>query len=297
MNSKERKTRLCLLPSCKGKRFDLVHKFPMDNERAEKWKTILNMPELRNLSIDIIRKRYFICSKHFRKEDYKNCESRNLNKTAYPRLYLSFDSNLELSELSPNGQTKFLHQDDDRSNGSKVLDEFISIENDVHTPISTAQFLLNKQPQFLQEIVLPESARIVATNNKKKKIFAKTVSNVVGNIMNNPQNRIEASIQEIRVNVPHNVLLQDSFIIASNMPVAANDDDFVSMKEDIALLEVVNDEEFLTDFDKSPLLLQSNNNDFITHENVEVVGYKPNLLSECIVFHNFIIFCPNYQIL
>lgn len=92
MLSRERKARLCLMPSCKGKRFDLVHKFPMDNERAEQWRTILDMRELCDLPIETIRKRFFICSMHFRKEDYKNCESRNLNKTAYPRLFLSDDS-------------------------------------------------------------------------------------------------------------------------------------------------------------------------------------------------------------
>lgn len=97
---RDRKARLCLLPSCKGKRFELVHKFPMDNDRAEKWKTILDMPELRDMPIEIIRKRFFICSKHFRKEDYKNCESRNLNKTAYPRLFLTPPtSNFNVSQL------------------------------------------------------------------------------------------------------------------------------------------------------------------------------------------------------
>lgn len=92
ISAKDRKLRHCILPMCKGKRFDLVHKFPMDNERAEIWRDILNIPELNQLSLDHIRKRYFICSQHFPKTDYKNCESRSLNKTAYPRLHLTVDS-------------------------------------------------------------------------------------------------------------------------------------------------------------------------------------------------------------
>ncbi len=82
---KEHTKRLCLIPLCKNERFDLVHKFPMDNQRAEEWRRAINIPEINNLSLDVLRKRT-ICSKHFRKEDYKNVESRSLNKTAVPSL-------------------------------------------------------------------------------------------------------------------------------------------------------------------------------------------------------------------
>lgn len=88
----ERKLRPCAMPSCRGKRFDLVHKFPMDNERAENWRSLIDVPELNQMPLDLLRKKYFLCSKHFRKTDYKNCESRSLNQTAYPRLLLKEDS-------------------------------------------------------------------------------------------------------------------------------------------------------------------------------------------------------------
>lgn len=90
-DSPERKLKPCVMPTCKDKRFDLVHKFPMDNERAKQWLEIIDIPELTALPLVQLRKRCFICSKHFRKQDYKNCESRSLNKTAYPRLHLKVD--------------------------------------------------------------------------------------------------------------------------------------------------------------------------------------------------------------
>lgn len=90
--SSERKLRPCAMPVCRGERFDLVHKFPMDNERAKNWLRLINVPELNGLPLDQLRKKYFICSKHFRKIDYKNCESRSLNQTAYPRLFLSTEN-------------------------------------------------------------------------------------------------------------------------------------------------------------------------------------------------------------
>lgn len=94
-SSAERKLKLCALPTCKGKRYDLVHKFPMNNERAQQWIDVIDLPDLKELPIEQVRKRFFICSKHFRPQDYKNCESRSLNTTAYPRLLLKLDNDDE----------------------------------------------------------------------------------------------------------------------------------------------------------------------------------------------------------
>lgn len=88
MSCREKKLRSCIIPYCHGKRYDLVHKFPMDKVRSNQWLEIINLPELFTLDINILRRRLFVCSKHFRIEDYKNIESRSLNKTAVPSLYL-----------------------------------------------------------------------------------------------------------------------------------------------------------------------------------------------------------------
>lgn len=96
--SPERKLKLCAIPTCEGKRYDLVHKFPMNNERAQQWIDAIDIPELREMPLDKVRKRFFICSKHFRPQDYKNCESRSLNMTAYPRLHLKVGVEDECTE-------------------------------------------------------------------------------------------------------------------------------------------------------------------------------------------------------
>lgn len=98
--SPERKLKLCAIPTCVGKRYDLVHKFPMNNERAQQWIDAIDMPELQEMPLDKVRKRFFICSKHFRPQDYKNCESRSLNTTAYPRLHLKAGIEDECNEQS-----------------------------------------------------------------------------------------------------------------------------------------------------------------------------------------------------
>ncbi|XP_058460482.1 trimethyllysine dioxygenase, mitochondrial [Malaya genurostris] len=82
------KPRPCVVPCCQGERFELVHKFPSDRDRAELWKSILAVPELRDVDVDIIRGKYFVCSRHFRDSDYKNKLSRSLNITANPSLNL-----------------------------------------------------------------------------------------------------------------------------------------------------------------------------------------------------------------
>lgn len=94
MAQREHIKRLCLIPLCRNERFDLVHKFPMDNQRAEEWRRAINIPEINSLPLDMLRKRT-ICSKHFRKEDYKNVESRSLNKTAVPSLNFRDGQNVE----------------------------------------------------------------------------------------------------------------------------------------------------------------------------------------------------------
>lgn len=88
-NSPERKKRSCIVPVCSGERFDLVHKFPMDNQRATQWKALIKNPILDDMSLDLIRKRYFVCSRHFKVQDYKNIKSRGLNKTSIPSLNMN----------------------------------------------------------------------------------------------------------------------------------------------------------------------------------------------------------------
>ena len=96
--------RLCVVPVCKGEHFDLVHKFPMDNDRAKAWLKILKIEDvLRGLSLEEIRKKRFVCSRHFRNGAYKNVESRSLNKTAMPSINIdALDDPEGLDRLVPN---------------------------------------------------------------------------------------------------------------------------------------------------------------------------------------------------
>uniref|UniRef100_A0A182K094 Trimethyllysine dioxygenase, mitochondrial n=1 Tax=Anopheles christyi TaxID=43041 RepID=A0A182K094_9DIPT len=82
------KLRSCCVPCCKDEKFSLVHKFPSDNDRAEQWRRVLGIDSFIGLPIEIIRKRYYICSRHFRDSDYKNKASRSINITAVPSINL-----------------------------------------------------------------------------------------------------------------------------------------------------------------------------------------------------------------
>uniref|UniRef100_A0A182NMB1 Trimethyllysine dioxygenase, mitochondrial n=1 Tax=Anopheles dirus TaxID=7168 RepID=A0A182NMB1_9DIPT len=89
------KLRACCVPCCKDEKFSLVHKFPSDNERAEQWRRVLGIDNFIGLPIDIIRKRYFVCTRHFRDVDYKNKVSRSINVTAVPSINLQALTNPE----------------------------------------------------------------------------------------------------------------------------------------------------------------------------------------------------------
>lgn len=98
MHSDDKKKRLCIVPACKDERFDLVHKFPMDAARAEEWRQVLDVPLIHNMDMDVIRKRYFVCARHFQASDYKNHTSRSLNKTSTPSVNLKKLDNIDALE-------------------------------------------------------------------------------------------------------------------------------------------------------------------------------------------------------
>lgn len=81
-----RKRHACVIPMCQNKTPELVHKFPNGVQRCEQWLRAINVPSLNKMPIDAIRGRLFVCSEHFRQEDYKHMESRSLNITAVPSL-------------------------------------------------------------------------------------------------------------------------------------------------------------------------------------------------------------------
>jgi antibiotic biosynthesis monooxygenase (ABM) superfamily enzyme len=69
-------SKACLIPACENKKFNLVHKFPSDRERFNEWLAVIQrdnlIEKLQGLTEDVIRKRYFICSRHFAPKEYKN---------------------------------------------------------------------------------------------------------------------------------------------------------------------------------------------------------------------------------
>lgn len=90
--------KLCVVGVCGNEKSNLVHKFPSDHEKFKKWMEIINSNKLRGLSEEQIKKRFFVCSRHFRDCDYKNTESRSLNSTALPSLNMHSLNKIHLSK-------------------------------------------------------------------------------------------------------------------------------------------------------------------------------------------------------
>lgn len=164
--SPERKLKLCALPTCKGKRYDLVHKFPMNNERAQQWIDIIDLPELKKLPIEQVRKRFFICSKHFRPQDYKNCESRSLNTTAYPRLLLKLSDEQASTEQCPTSVN--VEEIDVQESGYGIEETTVSVTNtlsDEKTTPKPIEYILcaptNDEPVLLRRNQNNETAIVI----------------------------------------------------------------------------------------------------------------------------------------
>lgn len=92
----------CVIPVCESEKFNLVHKFPADKERFVLWIEAIQgknlIEKLAGLTPESIRKRFFICSRHFGLNQYKNIESRSLNLTAIPHLNLENLDEISLSK-------------------------------------------------------------------------------------------------------------------------------------------------------------------------------------------------------
>lgn len=59
----------CIVPVCGNTKFNLVHKFPADQERFDQWIEAIQLngerkvDKLANLTPDAVRKRYFVCAR------------------------------------------------------------------------------------------------------------------------------------------------------------------------------------------------------------------------------------------
>lgn len=69
----------CCIPICNGEKFSLVHKFPSDIGKYNEWIQIIEnannkkIPnKMQNLSHEQIKKRFFVCSRHFGIKSYKS---------------------------------------------------------------------------------------------------------------------------------------------------------------------------------------------------------------------------------
>lgn len=95
-------TKACVIPVCENEKFTLVHKFPADQERFNEWLSAIqkysDIEKLAGLTPEAIRKRFFVCARHFGLKQYKNVESRGLNLTAVPHLNLQNLDDIELSK-------------------------------------------------------------------------------------------------------------------------------------------------------------------------------------------------------
>ena len=100
-----KKKKLCIVPICRKERFDLVHKFPMRQDRADLWLEALDKcgVKLNPKDMDHIRKSMFVCSRHFPPSSYKTQDSRSLNWNAVPSInLLAFDDPNCLDTASSN---------------------------------------------------------------------------------------------------------------------------------------------------------------------------------------------------
>lgn len=236
LKTPERKLRTCIVPVCAGERFDLVHKFPNDPVRAENWKTILDVPSIKNLSIDVIRKRYFVCTRHFRPSDYKNIASRGLNKTAYPSINLKELNNLDIIDRNfPEKSTSVYNI---QTLSPKTYDEEYLIEPSIGDLINSNASLeteiasndnssIRKRKQDFNNVKIPNKyLHIDAVNEEYILGEDEEESNTTGNVV------LIENAESIIENVPENeYTLYENDLNLKKMELKHNEDRLIAIAE------------------------------------------------------------------
>lgn len=74
--------RKCIVPNCTSSDITILsHRFPRNKKLATKWQETLNVE---HTSINDLFNKHVVCTKHFKKSDYRNPVSNHLNYTAIP---------------------------------------------------------------------------------------------------------------------------------------------------------------------------------------------------------------------
>lgn len=76
--------RKCIIPKCESTDMNILsHRFPRNQKLTQKWQDALN---IENTSLSELFLKYVVCTKHFKRSDYRNPISHHLNSTAIPCL-------------------------------------------------------------------------------------------------------------------------------------------------------------------------------------------------------------------
>lgn len=85
--------RKCIVSNCTSSDITILsHRFPRNKKLATKWQETLNV---QHTSINDLFNRHVVCTKHFKKSDYRNPVSNHLNYTAIPTCDLIEEASIE----------------------------------------------------------------------------------------------------------------------------------------------------------------------------------------------------------
>lgn len=157
----------CVIPVCNNQKFNLVHKFPADNERFVDWLNAIQskkpIDKLSGLTPEAIRKRFFICSRHFGLNEYKNIESRSLNLTAVPNLNLESLDKMFLSKAFQ--LEKKVETNDEHPEPTEIVKPNVNPSVKPFTPV---RILNSAAPKTTQMCVQGDKFPLVSSKPVKK---------------------------------------------------------------------------------------------------------------------------------
>lgn len=182
--------RKCIVPNCTSSDITILsHRFPRNKELAIKWQEILNVE---HTPINDLFNKHVVCTKHFKRSDYRNPVSNHLNYTAIPtcdlveEAVIDSESEYEMIELLEEIEVNVEHsstedcgEDEEHLENTNVNDEHsddngfnVETITESETGRETVDLYLEEDEQDLSTIQYESiEMNLIEENNKKTNVI------------------------------------------------------------------------------------------------------------------------------
>jgi hypothetical protein len=175
------------------------------------------IPKINSLTVDEIKKKYFICSRHFLAKDYKNAISRSVNTTAIPSINLDSLDNLHLMR----DVTEVTVIESIEVSPQKVVNLNASLKPTTSQTASSVYAIETKPTHSIQKFKITTAPSKTEKDTNSLKASSPVISkihgkNLVINVVETPKNRFKEAPGKRKIS--SDVVIEEPLNFTSEKP-------------------------------------------------------------------------------